>query len=96
MISRVHWLLWHLPPVFKSFYRLYYCYDTHNYKFIRYRHRTPINEFTIIRTSKHCFRVVYFNYITREIVYKSFKNSKLAAGYLVEKSEIYNIVQSSI
>lgn len=88
MFSRVHWLLWHLPPFFKAVYRLYYCYDTHNYKFIRYRHRTPLDEFTIIRTSKHCFRVVYFSFISREIVYKSFNTSSETARFLVEKSGI--------
>lgn len=84
--GRVHWLLWHLPIAFKCRYKLLYNYDTHNYKFIRYRLRTPIEEFTIIRTSKHCYRVVYFEYKRVIFEYKSFYSSKDCSKYLVDKS----------
>lgn len=62
MGGRVHWLLLCLRKEFKRSYKLRYDYEYHNYHFTRYGKRTPIDEFIVVRTSKKCFRVMYFNF----------------------------------
>lgn len=60
-IGRVHWLLWNLTPFFKGSYKLYYNYATHKYLFYRMVGRNLFDIFSVIRTSKRCFRVMYCN-----------------------------------
>lgn len=59
--GRVHWLLMFLSKEFKRAYRLRFDYEYHNYHFARYEGRTLLDEFLIVRTSRSCFRVTYFN-----------------------------------
>lgn len=82
--GRVHWLLWCLPKAFKKAYRLRYDYEYHNYHFARYYERahSPVDEFIVIRTSKHCFRCMYFNYETSYFEYFSEPTPKAAAEHL--------------
>lgn len=59
--GRVHWLLDRLnPEIFKA-YRLQYKGQYHNYRLYRQRRWETLDEFIIVRTSKHCFRITYFN-----------------------------------
>lgn len=57
--GRVHWLLLHLSSRFKMRYNLYYDYAYHKYLFYRLDGRKIFDFFSIIRTSKRCFRVMY-------------------------------------
>lgn len=57
----VFWLLEALKGEFMLKYEYTNCRCKHNYRFARYRKRTLIDEFIIIRTSKKCYRVMYFN-----------------------------------
>lgn len=58
---RVHWLHYQLSGEFTLRYRLCYNYKFHHYRYARYRKRTLIDEFIVIRSSKKCYRVMYFN-----------------------------------
>jgi len=82
--GRVHWLLWHLPGEFKRAYKLRFDYEYHNYHFTRYSNRfTPIDEYIIVRTSRRCFRCMYFNYETTYFEYFSEETSKEMADHLM-------------
>lgn len=63
-LCRVHWLLHHLNRDFKRIYTLKFDYSKHCYFFYRLKGRSILDSFIIVRTSKHCFRVSYFNTVT--------------------------------
>lgn len=63
--GRVHWLIWALRGEFIHVYEVSYDYLYHNYAFVRYRpHRynSILDVFIVVRTSKKCWRVMYFNH----------------------------------
>lgn len=80
--GRVHWLLLHLGRDFKRAYKLRFDYEYHNYHFTRYDARTPIDEYIIIRTSRRCFRCMYFNYRNNYFEYFSEQTSKAMAEHM--------------
>ena len=80
--GRVHWLLWHLSKEFKRAYRLRFDYEYHNYHFARYAARTPIDEYIVIRTSRRCFRCMYFNYDNDYFEYFSEPTSRQLAEHM--------------
>lgn len=82
--GRVHWFILHLKTLTRQNYRLVYDYEYHNYKLIRVLRRTLIDEFTIIRTSRRCFRCIYCNLQNRYFKYFSAQTSKGLAE-LIEK-----------
>ncbi len=57
----MHWLSDELCGEFGRAYQRTYNYRLHNYRFARYDKRTLIDEFLVVRTSKRCYRVIYFN-----------------------------------
>lgn len=59
--GRVHWLQFELSGDFSRAYHLEYNYKYHNYHYARYRKRTLIDEFIVVRTSRKCYRVSYYN-----------------------------------
>ena len=65
MIARVHWLLWNLSPKFKGFYKLRFDYRFHSYVFYRnyYSSKRLLEFYSIVRTSKKCFRLMYYTMI---------------------------------
>lgn len=74
MDLRVHWLLWCLNdyPDFKRSYIIDLDYLRHNYIFYRLRGRKRLYDcFIVVRTSKRCFRVMYYNSRTLDIQYFS-------------------------
>ena len=75
----VHWLLWELVGEFTKAYRLSYNRKFHHYRFYRLRKRTLIDEFLIVRTSKRCYRVIYFNEDYKHFQYFSAKNYRECA-----------------
>ena len=59
--GRVHWFIYHLPNCIKRLYTLRFDYLYHNYYLIRMRKRTLRDCFTIVRTSRRCWRCMYYN-----------------------------------
>lgn len=84
MLCRVHWLLWNLSSDFKGKYVLRFDYSFHNYLFYRFNpHSWKIGQvFQVIRTSKKCFRLMYYN--DGIFRYYSFKTSKQCAEKMIE------------
>ena len=75
----VHWLMWELVGEFTKSYQLSYNRKFHHYRFYRLRKRTLIDEFLIVRTSKRCYRVIYFNEDYKHFQYFSAKNYRECA-----------------
>lgn len=86
--GRVHWFLWSLPRAVSKAYTVRYDYEYHNYVLIRYpegdERRKPIDEFIIIRTSRRCWRVMYYHFENEYFEYFSEETSQ-AAGEHVER-----------
>lgn len=59
-------------------------YEYHNYHYTRYEGRTPIDEYIVIRTSRSCFRCMYFNFRTAYFEYFSEETAREMAGHMVE------------
>lgn len=90
--GRVHWLLWCLHKEFKKEYVLKFDYEYHNYHFTRYRGRKPIDQFIIIRTSKKCFRTMYFNFENTYFEYFSEPNARDCAEHI---ESLYNKIKKA-
>ena len=87
----VHWLVDELRGEFVKAYNLNLNRKHHNYFFSRYRKRTLIDVFIVVRTSKRCYRVTYFNADFNHFQYFSSENyrecaEKMKAIYHVFKS----------
>lgn len=88
MICRVHWLLWELSYQFKGYYKLLYNYETHRYCF--YRNYLDNNSkrlkevFIVIRTSKRCYRMMYYNHFLSYFTYESFRSARTCARRMQE------------
>lgn len=67
--GRVHWLLWSLPSEFKNCYILSYDYSKHSYCFYRLSGKKLYDIFIVSHTSKHYYRMTYYNSDTKEIVF---------------------------
>lgn len=83
--GRVHWLLLNLSGNFKLNHTLSYNYKTHCYTFYRYtgqRNKRIVDVYIIIRTSKRCFKLMYNNLNLDIYITKSFRTSKLCAGFM--------------
>lgn len=96
MLGRVHWLLWNLSSEFKGKYVLKFDYKFHNYLFYRFNsHTRKIGQvFQVIRTSKRCFRLMYYD--NGKFLYYSFNTSKKCAEKMIgldlerEKGETFS------
>lgn len=75
----VHWLFYELVGEFTVNYKLNHNHKFHHYRFTRYRKRTLIDEFLIVRTSKRCYRVIYYNNDYKFFKYFSARNYKECA-----------------
>lgn len=91
--GRVHWLLMFLSKDFKRAYRLEFDYEYHNYFFARYVGRTVIDEFIIIRTSRSCFRVMYFNHRTTYFEYFPERTARECAEHIEELFKKIRVVE---
>lgn len=87
MGGRVHWLLLFLSKRFLNAYRLRFDYEYHNYYFSRYDGRTVRDEFIVVRTSRSCFRVMYFNHVNTYFEYFSEPTAKRTAEHMEELFE---------
>lgn len=96
--GRVHWLLLELRADFSHAHDILYNYASHNYVFIRRDRRTLKEVYTVVRTSRRCYRVTYarLNPVV-QIEYFSCRNAKATALRLwlcwkkALKEEIENI-----
>ena len=92
--NTVHWITFELYARGNGFtkdYRLSYNDAFHNYRYTRYRARTLIDEFIVIRTSKRCFRVMYYNADYDHFIYFSAENYRDCAARMIS---IYHIFKS--
>lgn len=87
--GRVHWLSDELAGEFGKAYRRTYNYRNHHYRFYRMRKRTLIDEFLVVRTSKRCYRVIYFNQDFKFFLYFSSKNYIECANKMREIFSIF-------
>lgn len=93
----VHWLLFELAEdgVFTRCYKLSYNKSFHHYHFTRYRKRTLIDEFIVIRTSKRCYRVSYFNEDFKHFQYFSAENYRECAKKMIEIFKVFKRLEDS-
>ena len=87
--GRVHWFLHYIEriPEIIDNYRVIYDYPFHNYFIYRASVLTVFKDFFIVmRTSVRCFRVMYFNAITKDFEYKSFKKIAPLVAWVKEKA----------
>lgn len=96
---RVHWLLAEMPVYGSYFcknYNVSYDYDTHNYFFFRKCAKISLNNFkfadfyTVVRTSKRCWRVVAHNMETKETIYESFEVSQDVCKWLDSVASLWH------
>lgn len=85
--GRVHWLLWALRGEFMKTYTCDFNYMFHNYRFVRYKEyrlSKVIDEFIVIRTSKKCWRVMYYNHEKQIFKYLSADTYRECASRILE------------
>ena len=92
--GRVHWLSDYLCGEFGKVYKRSYNYKYHNYRFVRYRKRTMVDEFLIVRTSKKCYRVIYYNDDFKFFLYFSARNYKACADKMIATYNIFKKFKS--
>ena len=93
--GRVHWLLWNLSGNFKNKYQLYYDYAYHKYLFYRLEGRRIYDMFSVVRTSKRCFRVMYCNCKIGVHEYFSCKTSKKCAEFMEDIHNYYENIEKN-
>ncbi len=89
----VHWLHMELAGDFTKAYKLSFNRLHHNYRYARYRLRTLIDEFIVIRTSKRCYRVMYFNEDFKHFQYFSCENYRDCAMKMIEIFSVFNSLE---
>ena len=96
--NTVHWITFELYArggTFTKDYRLNYNDLIHNYRFSRYRARTLIDEFIVIRTSKRCFRVMYYNADYEHFIYFSAENYRDCAARMISIYQIFKSLEEA-
>ena len=93
--GRVHWLSDELAGEFGKAYHREYNYRLHNYRFSRYDKKTLIDEFLVVRTSKRCYRVIYYNAKFKFFQYFSASNYKKCADHMREIYRIFKRLEVS-
>lgn len=83
-LARVHWVLHILPVDFHKNYRFVYDYAKHSYLFYRNYRYSVLDCFSVVRTSRKCWRVVYVNCHTCDFQYFSCKSSIKTAEKIYE------------
>ncbi len=91
----MHWLSDELTGEFGRTYQREYNYRLHNYRFTRYNKRTLIDEFLIVRTSKRCYRVIYYNAQFKFFQYFSASNYKKCADQMREIYRIFKMLENT-
>ncbi len=91
----VHWLADELRGEFSINYRLSYNKKYHNYHYARYRKRMLIDEFIVVRTSKRCYRVIYFNNDYKHFQYFSAENYRDCAVQMIAIFKVFQQLEQS-
>ena len=91
----VHWLNMELLGEFTKVYRLSYNRRFHHYRYVRYRKKSVVDEFIIIRTSKRCYRVMYYNDDYKYFQYFSSRNYSDCAKRIKEIYRIFKRLEIS-
>lgn len=91
----VHWLAYELTGEFTKAYRLSFNRKFHHYHYARYRKRTLIDEFIVIRTSLRCYRVMYYNNDFKHFQYFSAENYKDCAAKMISIYLIFKGVEKA-
>lgn len=85
-LCRVHWLLLDLSSDFKGYYKLLFDYAEHKYVFYRTycNQRSPrLKEiYIVIRSSKRCYRLMYYNNYKNLFDCKNFRTVHECADYM--------------
>lgn len=89
----VHWLISELAGDFTRAYKLSYNIKNHNYHFARFNKRTLIDEFIVIRTSKRCYRVMYFNDEFKHFQYFSAQNYRDCAAQMISIFNVFKQIE---
>lgn len=96
--GRVHWFLEFLPLRFTAEYEIRYDYEYHNYFMIRYRNKRyrsrAVDCYVVVRTSRHCFRCMYYNFTTNYFEYFSAISAKKLADKVLTLFERIKRVES--
>ena len=78
-LCRVHWLLFDLSTDFKGYYKLLFDYAKHSYLFYRTYCEGRSNRlkevFIVIRTSKRCYRLMYYNHYFNVFFQRSYRSA---------------------
>ena len=91
----VHWLAFELSGEFMLAYKMNYAAHKHNYRFARYNKRTLIDEFLVVRTSKRCYRVIYFNADYNYFNYFSARNYRECAQRMKELYKFFRRIETA-
>lgn len=92
----VFWIYEVLPLEFKSVYTCTTHDSQHNYRFARYRKRSLVDEFLIVRTSLRCYRVIYYNNDFEFFRYFSAENYRECVTTMVEIFHIFQMLESRV
>ena len=95
--GRVHWLLWELNKEFKSKYLCSYDYALHRYCFYRMDGRSHrlYDVFLVVRTSRRCFRVTYYNVHTNYSEYLSCTKPSMTAHRMYYIYKIHGEIEKT-
>lgn len=80
--GRVHWFLWNLTSDLKRMYDVVFDYEFHNYFLIRYNQRTMSDMFLVVRSSRKCWRCMYFHREYKYFEYFSETTSKKLVDHI--------------
>lgn len=87
--GRVHWLALMLPRITIQKYDFDFDYDKHNYHLIfKSEYKNRYDEYTIIRTSEKCFRVIYYDRPTNFFEYKAYRKAVDVIDYILYRLPI--------
>lgn len=81
-LARVHWCLIHLSKNILSNYIFKYDYSCHNYTLYRNKGYKLYDCYMIVRTSRKCFRLMYYNSHNLTTKYYTFRKSKDVAAFI--------------
>lgn len=90
----VHWLEMELRLPFRKDYKLIYNPNHHYYHYVRHNKRTLVDEFIVIRTSKRCYRVMYFNANFKYFQYFSARNYRECAERMIRIYTIFKRLEA--
>lgn len=93
----VYWLDMELCGEFSKAYKCSCCSKTkqHNYRYAREYRNKLIDEFLVVRTSKRCYRVIYYNVEFNFLTYFSESNYVDCANHMKLIYECFKRIESN-